>query len=160
MGSRVSNILGTLLLTLAIAPIHLHSTDSVLWPLMHRMPERVVSKESWASAYREVNELFADVILPYVEDRDIIWVHDYHLLLLPGILRQRLSAKKNIRIGFFLHTPFPTEDYFTILPFREDICRSLLLCDVVGFHTNAYARDFLDSARIVLEYVPYRTGER
>jgi trehalose-6-phosphate synthase len=80
----------------------------------------------------------------------MIWVHDYHLLLLPGILRERLKKKKNLKIGFFLHTPFPTEDYFNILPFREEICKSLLLCDVVGFHTNQYAKDFLNSARIVL----------
>lgn len=122
---------------------------------MHSIPEKVESDESWSSAYREVNETFADNILPYVEDEDLIWIHDYHLILLPGILRERLSKKKSLRIGFFLHTPFPSEDYFTILPFREDICRSLLQCDVVGFHTNQYARDFLDSARIVLEYVPH-----
>ena len=126
------------------------STDSVLWPLLHRMPEKVGSDGNWAKAYKEVNEIFADNIVPYVEDNDIIWVHDYHLLLLPGILRERLKKKTNLKIGFFLHTPFPTEDYFTILPFREEICKSLLLCDVVGFHTNQYAKDFLDSARIVL----------
>ena len=68
-------------------------------------------------------------------------------------MRERLKKKKNLKIGFFLHTPFPTEDYFTILPFREQICRSLLLCDVIGFHTNQYAKDFLDSARIVLSGV-------
>lgn len=114
------------------------------------MPEKAGSDEGWSRAYQEVNEIFADNILPYVEDDDMIWVHDYHLLLLPGILRDRLKKKKNLKIGFFLHTPFPTEDYFTILPFREEICKSLLLCDVVGFHTNQYAKDFLDSARIVL----------
>lgn len=127
--------------------------DSVLWPLLHRMPEKVGTDGSWADAYQEVNEIFADNIVPYVEDGDLIWVHDYHLMLLPGILRGRLSKKKDLRIGFFLHTPFPSEDHFTILPFREEICRSLLLCDVIGFHTNEYARDFLDSARTVLKYV-------
>ena len=113
------------------------------------MPEKAGSDTEWSQAYQEVNEIFADNILPWVEDNDMIWVHDYHLMLLPGILRERLK-KKGIKIGFFLHTPFPTEDYFTILPFREEICRSLLLCDVVGFHTNQYAKDFLDSAGIVI----------
>jgi trehalose-6-phosphate synthase len=117
------------------------------------MPEKAGSDETWAQAYQEVNEIFADNVMPYVEDHDIIWVHDYHLLLLPGILRQRLKKKNNLKIGFFLHSPFPTEDYFTILPFREDICKSLLLCDVVGFHTNQYAKDFLNSARTVLPSV-------
>ncbi|KAK5029296.1 hypothetical protein LTS07_005758 [Exophiala sideris] len=128
-------------------------SNSVLWPLLHRMPEKVGAEESWSKAYQEVNEIFADNIVPYVEDGDIVWVHDYHLLLLPGILRARLGKKKNLRIGFFLHTPFPTDDFFTILPFREEICRSLLLCDVVGFHTQEYARDFLNSASVVLEGV-------
>ena len=114
------------------------------------MPDRVLSEKCWQEAYQEVNEIFADNILPYVEDDDIIWVHDYHLLLLPGILRQRMTKKKNLRIGFFLHTPFPSEDFFSILPFREEICQSLLNCDVVGFHTNKYARDFVESACTVL----------
>ncbi len=125
--------------------------DSVLWPLLHRMPEKVGAEESWSKAYQEVNEIFADNIVPMVEDNDLIWVHDYHLMLLPGILRSRLEKKKGLRIGFFLHTPFPTDDFFTILPFREEICSSLLLCDVVGFHTQEYAQDFLDSASVVLE---------
>ncbi|EXJ90236.1 hypothetical protein A1O1_03335 [Capronia coronata CBS 617.96] len=128
-------------------------SNSVLWPLLHRMPEKVGEDGGWSDAYLEVNEIFADNIVPYVEDGDLIWVHDYHLMLLPGILRERLSKKKDLRIGFFLHTPFPSEDYFTILPFREEICRSLLLCDVIGFHTNEYARNFLDSARTVLKDV-------
>ncbi|OAP58891.1 alpha,alpha-trehalose-phosphate synthase (UDP-forming) [Fonsecaea erecta] len=137
-----------------LAEMHYNGfSNSILWPLLHGMPEKAGSDERWSQAYQEVNEVFADNILPYVEDNDIIWVHDYHLLLLPGILRERLQKKKNLKIGFFLHTPFPTEDYFTILPFREEICRSLLLCDVVGFHTNEYAKGFLESARIVLEGV-------
>ncbi|EXJ67123.1 uncharacterized protein A1O5_09770 [Cladophialophora psammophila CBS 110553] len=137
-----------------LAEMHYNGfSNSILWPLLHRMPDQAGSDERWSKAYQEVNEIFADNIVPYVEDNDMIWVHDYHLLLLPGILRERLSKKKNLKIGFFLHTPFPTEDYFTILPFREQICRSLLLCDVVGFHTNQYAKDFLESARIVLKGV-------
>ncbi|KAJ9617989.1 hypothetical protein H2204_013219 [Knufia peltigerae] len=73
-------------------------SNSVLWPLLHRMPEKVRAEESWPMAYREVNEIFADNIVPMVEDDDLIWVHDYHLLLLPGILRERLAKKKNVKI--------------------------------------------------------------
>lgn len=115
------------------------------------MPGKASSEESWSIAYQEVNEIFADNLLPYVEDEDLIWIHDYRLLLLPGILRQRLTKKKRLRIGFFLHTPFPSEDFFSILPFREAICQSLLSCDVVGFHTNGYAKDFVESACTVLQ---------
>jgi len=88
-------------------------SNSILWPCM---PEKSSSNRDWCHAYQEVNEIFADNILPWVEDNDMIWVHDYHLMLLPGILRERLNKKKNLKIGFFLHTPFPTEDHFTILP--------------------------------------------
>lgn len=117
------------------------------------MPEKSRSDVPWDDAYKKVNEMFADIIVPYVEDGDAIWVHDYHLLLLPGVLRRRLRQKKNVKIGLFLHTPFPSEDYFSILPFREAICHGLLSCDLVGFHIDEYAKDFLDSATRVLKGV-------
>lgn len=116
------------------------------------MPEKARSNATWSDAYQEVNEVFADNIVPHVEDGDMIWIHDYHLLLLGSILRQRLRNKKDVKIGLFLHTPFPSEDYFSILPFREAICSGLLSCDLVGFHIDEYAKDFLDSAQKVLRY--------
>jgi trehalose-6-phosphate synthase len=125
-------------------------TDSVLWPLLHNMAFRAQFDESWTEAYREVNEIFAEHILPFVEDGDLIWINDYHLLLLPGILRDRLAAKKGVRIGFFLHTPFPTEDTFSILPFREAICHGLLSSDLVGLHVREYVETFLNAAERVL----------
>ena len=99
-----------------------------------------------------VNEKFADAIAPYAKDGDSIWVHDYHLLLLPRLLRDRLSHLRNIRIGFFLHTPFPSKDAFAILPLREEICDGLLSCDLVGFHIREYVELFLNSAAEVLRY--------
>lgn len=124
-------------------------SNSVLWPLLHRLPEKADSNADWAEAYKEVNEIFADHVLPHLEDGDKVWIHDYHLLLLPSALRRRLRSKQ-IRIGFFLHTPFPSEDNFCILPFREAICEGLFDCDVIGFHTRQYVDDFLDSAEKVL----------
>ncbi|KAK5322197.1 hypothetical protein LTR70_003878 [Exophiala xenobiotica] len=114
------------------------------------MPDYSRSHVSWSEAYLEVNELFADTIMPYVQDGDVIWIHDYHLLLLPDALRRRLGNKKDVKIGLFLHTPFPSEDFFSILPFREAICNSLLSCDLAGFHVDEYVQDFLDSAMKVL----------
>lgn len=124
-------------------------SNAVLWPLLHRMPEKAQTDTSWSEAYQEVNEIFADNLIPQLEDGDMVWIHDYHLLLLAGALRKRLRGKK-VRLGFFLHTPFPSEDYFSILPFREAICDGLLSCDVVGFHIREYVEDFLDSAQKVL----------
>lgn len=117
------------------------------------MPEKSRSDAPWNGAYHKVNEMFADALVPYVEDGDAIRIHDYHLLLLPAVLRKRLRQKKDVKIGLFLHTPFPSEDYFSILPFREAICNGLLSCDLVGFHIDEHAKDFLDSATRVLKGV-------
>jgi len=125
-------------------------SNSVLWPLLHGMPDKAEFNDCWAIAYREVNEMFADYIVPYVEDGDIIWVQDYHLLLLPAILRKRLAKRKNVRIGLFLHTPFPSDDSFAALPLREDICDGLLSCNLVGLHIREYVEKLLDSAAKVL----------
>lgn len=116
------------------------------------MPEKARSNAAWSDAYQEVNEIFADNIVTQVDDGDMIWIHDYHLLLLGSILRQRLRKKKDVRIGLFLHTPFPSGDFFSTSPFREAICQGLLSCDLVGFHIDEYAKDFLDSAQKVLRY--------
>lgn len=124
------------------------------------MPYKADFNENWAMAYREVNEMFADNIVPFVEDGDTIWVHDYHLLLLPAILRKRLADRRRVRIGFFLHTPFPSDDSFTVLPLREAICDGLLSCDLVGLHVREYVEKLLDSAEKVLPYVFWSTLDR
>ena len=114
------------------------------------MPHRAQFDESWTSAFQEVNETFADNIVPFVENGDTIWIHDYHLLLLPAILRKRLANRRSVRIGFFLHTPFPSDDSFAILPFRENICDGLLSCVLVGLHVREYGEKLLDSAEKVI----------
>jgi trehalose 6-phosphate synthase len=110
----------------------------------------VWDEASW-NAYKKVNNLFADRIAKDVQDGDLIWVHDYHLMLLPEMLRQRLRDRKNIKIGFFLHTPFPSSEIYRILPVRENLLAGLLHCDLIGFHTNDYAQHFLDSCARILE---------
>lgn len=88
-----------------------------------------------------------------MRDTDLIWIHDYHLMLLPRLLRDRLSGRTDVRIGFFLHTPFPEKDMFDILPLRKSICNGLLSCDLVGFHTREYVDNFVDCASQDLLYV-------
>jgi trehalose 6-phosphate synthase len=98
-----------------------------------------------------VNQLFANQIINDVQDGDLIWVHDYHLMLLPQMLREGLgNTKKNIRIGFFLHTPFPSSEIYRILPVREALLIGVLHCDLLGFHTYDYARHFLSSCSRIL----------
>ncbi|KAK6850871.1 glycosyltransferase family 20 protein [Apiospora arundinis] len=126
--------------------------NSILWPLFHYHPGEITFDESAWAAYKEVNLLFAKKIIEDVKDGDQIWVHDYHLMLLPEMLRRELgNTRKNIKIGFFLHTPFPSSEIYRILPVREALLRGVLQCDLVGFHTYDYARHFLSSCSRILE---------
>ena len=114
-------------------------SNGVLWPLLHYHIDRVpIDARGWA-AYRDVNARFADRVAETWRPGDLIWVHDYHLMLLPALLRQRLPAAK---IGYFLHVPFPSPEVFRILPWRRELLQGLLGADLVGFHTSAYLRHF------------------
>jgi trehalose 6-phosphate synthase/phosphatase len=116
--------------------------NGVLWPLFHYSIDRVpVDAAGWRE-YRAVNEAFAAEVAAAYRPGDTIWVHDYHLMLLPGLLRQRLPEA---RIGFFLHIPFPSSEVFRVLPWRRDILHGLLGADLIGFHTFGYMRHFLTS---------------
>jgi trehalose 6-phosphate synthase len=126
--------------------------DSILWPLFHYHPGEITFDESAWSAYKMVNRLFAKTMVKDVQDGDIIWVHDYHLMLLPEMLREEIGdSKKNVKIGFFLHTPFPSSEIYRILPVREQLLMGVLQCDLIGFHTYDYARHFLSSCARILE---------
>jgi trehalose 6-phosphate synthase/phosphatase len=122
-------------------------SNGVLWPLFHylldQMPQHV---RDW-EPYVEANERFAEIVAEQYREGDLIWVHDYQLLLLPELLRQRLP---DARIGFFLHIPFPSEELFRALPERDRLLRGLLGADLVGFHTPAYLRHFAASLTQIL----------
>lgn len=136
----------------AIADLHYNGfSNSILWPLFHYHPgEMNFDEVAWA-AYIEANRTFASKIASQVEDNDLVWIHDYHLMLLPQMLREELgTSKKNVRFGFFLHTPFPSSEIYRILPVRKEILVGVLSCDLIGFHTYDYARHFISSvSRIV-----------
>ena len=94
-----------------------------------------------------MNERFAEIVAKQWRPGDSIWVHDYQLLLVPGMLRRRLP---DARIGFFLHIPFPSSEVLRSLPHRERVLAGMLGADLVGFHTAAYARHFASSGLRVL----------
>ncbi len=121
--------------------------NGVLWPVFHYLIGQVPLRVEGWEEYRAVNERFADTVVDLYRVGDSIWVHDFQLLLLPGLLRQRLPRA---RIGFFLHIPFPSSEVFAALPHREQMLRGLLGADLIGFHTEAYARHFLSSIQRVL----------
>lgn len=127
--------------------------DKTLWNLLHHDfgsfasdDEMGQADQHW-NAYRVVNQRFAEAVSEIYEDGDLIWVHNYHLMLLPTMLRQRLWFAK---IGFFLYTPFPSAEVFRILPFRADILKGVLGADLVGFHAFDYSKQFTASCTRLL----------
>ncbi|KAK5012961.1 alpha,alpha-trehalose-phosphate synthase-like protein subunit [Cryomyces antarcticus] len=134
-------------------------SNSILWPLFHYHPGEITFDESAWSAYTEANRLFAKAIAKDVNDNDLVWVHDYHLMLLPAMLREEIGdTKKNVKLGFFLHTPFPSSEIYRILPVRNEILLGVLHCDLIGFHTYDYARHFLSSCARILDLQTTPTG--
>ncbi|RIL06364.1 MAG: bifunctional alpha,alpha-trehalose-phosphate synthase (UDP-forming)/trehalose-phosphatase [Proteobacteria bacterium] len=125
--------------------------NGVLWPLFHYMPWQLPLEVAEFPVYEAVNERFADAVAAEWTPGDTIWVHDYQLLLVPGMLRERLP---DARIGFFLHIPFPSSEIFRCLPERERILRGMLGADLIGFHTAAYARHFGSSVLRILGVAP------
>ncbi|GAB2267471.1 Probable alpha,alpha-trehalose-phosphate synthase [UDP-forming] 11 [Dionaea muscipula] len=127
-----------------------------LWPLFHyKLPLPPVhyhhgvgyDPADW-QAYVSANMIFADTITEVINpDEDFIWVHDYHLMVLPTILRRRFHR---IKLGFFLHSPFPSSEIYRTVPVRDSILKGLLNSDLVGFHTFDYARHFLSCCRRML----------
>lgn len=122
-------------------------SNGAFWPLYHYQLDKMPLVLKGWEAYRRTNERFAEAIAAHYEPGDTIWVHDYHLQLLPALLRERLPQA---RIGFFLHIPFPSSEIFRILPWRAAVLEGLLGSDVIGFHTHAYARHFRSSLLRIL----------
>ena len=112
--------------------------NRILWPLFHYLVDRLpLTTKDWG-IYKTVNAKFADLVAKHYEQGDTVWVHDYQLLLVPGMLRERLGP--SARIGFFLHIPFPAPDIFRVLPWRREVLEGLMGADVVGFHTESFAK--------------------
>ncbi len=121
--------------------------NRTIWPLFHYFTQySTYTRTNW-DAYIRVNEIFSKEIARIAKPQDIIWIHDYHLMLLPQLLRDRLPEAT---IGFFLHIPFPSSEVFRILPTRKDIIQGLIGSDLIGFHTYDYAYHFIQTVRRLL----------
>lgn len=118
-------------------------SNRILWPLTHYFNERMDVRQRFWDDYRAINERFADRIADVYRDGDLIWVHDYHLMLLPKLLRDRIP-KANI--GFFFHIPWPALEMWRVLPWSRELTEGLLGADLIGFHTNTYGNNFADAA--------------
>ena len=119
-------------------------SNRTIWPLFHYFTQNTVYSDEYWKGYNTVNQQYADKVMEFLEDGDKVWIHDYHLMLLPKLIRERNS---NVPIGFFLHLTFPSYEIFRLLPWRREILEGLLGADLVGFHTYDYERHFLSCAR-------------
>ena len=130
-----------------------HFCKQILWPVFHyQIPDNPKSKayedHSW-KYYVNVNQAFADKIVSNWKRGDIVWVNDYHLLLVPGMVRQKLPDAK---IGFFLHVAFPSSEVFRCLAVRKELLEGMLGANLVGFQIEEYSRHFLQTCSRILSY--------
>lgn len=125
--------------------------NATIWPLFHFFPSYVDFESNTFESYQEVNRIFADRLREMIRPGDIVWIHDYHLMLLPEMIRQ---FAPNASIGFFLHIPFPAFDVFRLMHdnWKEKIIHGLLGADLIGFHTHEYVQHFLKTMRMVSGY--------
>jgi len=122
-------------------------SNQTLWPLLHHFSFLVKFKPTDWRAYVEVNRRFCDAVLEQLQPGDLVWVHDYQLMLLPQMLRQ---AAPETNIGFFLHVPFASSAVFRILPRRAELLEGLLGADYIAFHTYGYLQHFRASLLRIL----------
>ncbi|RLN29419.1 alpha,alpha-trehalose-phosphate synthase [Panicum miliaceum] len=128
--------------------------NNILWPLFHYLglpqEDRLATTRNFESqfdAYKRANQMFADVVYQHYQEGDVIWCHDYHLMFLPKCLKDH---DINMKVGWFLHTPFPSSEIYRTLPSRLELLRSVLCADLVGFHTYDYARHFVSACTRIL----------
>lgn len=117
-------------------------SNKTLWPLFHYFPSFVRYEEEYWNEYKQVNLAFRDALVEFLRPDDLVWVHDFQLMLLPRLLRERFPE---MAIGYFHHIPFPSFEIFRLLPaaWRAEIVEGLLGSSLIGFHTHDYTRHFL-----------------
>jgi trehalose 6-phosphate synthase/phosphatase len=122
-------------------------SNEILWPVFHYMGVYARYDQAYWDAYYQVNNKFKEIILSVAEPGDTIWIHDYQLLLLPGMIR---AIQPEISIGFFQHIPFPSYELFRLIPWRAELLEGMLGADLIGFHTFDDTRHFMNAASRIL----------
>lgn len=122
-------------------------SNRVLWPLFHQFLEKCAFINEYWKDYKSVNKKFADFTLK-IPSQEVVWVQDFHLMLVPSMLRARRST---LKIMFFLHIPWPAPSIFAALPWRKEILEGVLGSDLIGFHTQEFASNFLASVKRILK---------
>ncbi|GAB4035153.1 bifunctional alpha,alpha-trehalose-phosphate synthase (UDP-forming)/trehalose-phosphatase [Spirosoma gilvum] len=125
-------------------------SNDLIWPLFHYFPSYASFRESDFDHYKRANTCFLEVLNTLIEPGDLVWIHDFQLMILPDMVRQ---STPDASIGYFFHIPFPTYEIIKLLPraWRQELLRGVLGSDVVGFHTTDYVQHFMQSVAEVLE---------
>lgn len=131
--------------------------NNVLWPLFHYERSMVHHSQTGWKSYQEVNRIVAEAIISEAKVEDSVWIHDFQLMLVPGLVKEK---RPELKIGFFLHIPFPSSEIFRELPQRTEILNSLLKCDLLGFHDLSYLTHFKSCVGRILGESPDNTAER
>lgn len=123
-------------------------SNEILWPVFHYYASTYANyqQSNW-DYYQAVNKKFCDAVLESAETGDTIWVHDYQLMLVPGMIR---AARPDLTIGFFLHIPFPSYEMFRLIPWRAELLEGITGADLAGFHTYDDVQHFLNAATRIL----------
>lgn len=128
--------------------------ENVLWPTFHYIlrfsPDSCEKENSWWYDYVRFNEAYAMKIGEIYEKGDIIWIHDYYLLLLPQLLRMKFNDE-DLTIAYFHHSPWPSNEYFRVLPRRKEILDGLMGADRVCFQNEGFSRHFVSSCKRLLD---------
>lgn len=114
--------------------------NSALWPLYHEAAVEPAFCEQEFAVYRQINQRYADCVVSNAPPEAVVWVHDYHLQLVPAMLRK---ARPDLRVGFFLHVPFPPLEKFNALPWKDSVLEGLMGADLIGFQTALSAERFV-----------------
>ena len=130
-------------------------SNGTLWPLLHSMPEHMTFDRRAAQVYRQTNTRMTDTLVPLLRPTDVIWVHDYHLMAMPALLRARGIE---VPIGFFLHVPFPSQDMLASVPEAGALVQDLLSSDLLGFQTANDLENFASAAQVVAGAIRLSTG--
>lgn len=119
-------------------------SNEILWPICHSFIEKANFKREYWDVYERINQRYAEAALEEANADDYIWIHDYHLALVPELIRQK---NKKTRLAFFWHIPWPAWESFRTIPWRNILIRQILASDFIAFHTQSYVKNFLNCAQ-------------
>ncbi|PUU94980.1 MAG: trehalose 6-phosphate synthase [Halanaerobium sp.] len=131
-------------------------SNEIMWPISHTFISKANYKKDYWQSYQQVNQKYAESVLEELEDDDLVWIHDYHLTLVPGILKEE---KPELKTSLFWHIPWPAWEAFRTIPWRREILEGMLAADFLGFHTDLFVYNFLNCAEKIGAEVDFSERE-